>query len=71
MPRKVPSALEIFLNYDSFNDTSNYSPAPFTIGADRPDEDVVGRLHELAKPTIYAEESKTSPPCFKRIMTIT
>ena len=25
---KVPSALEIFLNYNSFNDTSNYSPAP-------------------------------------------
>ena len=28
VPRKVPSALEIFLNYNSFNDTSNYSPAP-------------------------------------------
>jgi hypothetical protein len=29
VPRKVPSALEIFLNFNSFNDTSNYSPAPF------------------------------------------
>jgi hypothetical protein len=28
VPGKVPSALEIFLNYNSFNDTSNYSPAP-------------------------------------------
>jgi len=28
VPRKVPSALEIFLNFNSFNDTSNYSPAP-------------------------------------------
>jgi hypothetical protein len=28
VPRKVPSALEIFLNYNSFNNTSNYSPAP-------------------------------------------
>jgi hypothetical protein len=28
VPLKVPSALEIFLNYNSFNDTSNYSPAP-------------------------------------------
>ena len=28
VPRKVPSALEIFLNYNSFDNTSNYSPAP-------------------------------------------
>jgi len=28
VPSKVPSALEIFLNYNSFNNTSNYSPAP-------------------------------------------
>ena len=28
VPGKVPSALEIFLNYNSFNNTSNYSPAP-------------------------------------------
>ena len=28
MPGKVPSALEIFLNYNSFNNTSNYIPAP-------------------------------------------
>src|SRR5262245_38383624 len=28
VPLKVPSALEIFLNYNSFTDTSNYSPAP-------------------------------------------
>ena len=28
VPRKVPSALEIFLNFNSFNDTSTYSPAP-------------------------------------------
>ena len=30
VPRKVPSALELFLNYNSFNDTSNYSPSPST-----------------------------------------
>jgi hypothetical protein len=28
VPDKVPSALEIFLNYNSFNNTSNYMPAP-------------------------------------------
>lgn len=28
VPGKVPSALEIFLNYNSFNNTSNYIPAP-------------------------------------------
>lgn len=28
VPGKVPSALEIFLNYNSFNNTSNYMPAP-------------------------------------------
>ena len=28
VPGKVPSALELFLNYNSFNNTSNYMPAP-------------------------------------------
>jgi hypothetical protein len=30
VPRKVPSALEIFLNTAGFNNTSNFSPAPST-----------------------------------------
>jgi hypothetical protein len=32
VPRKVPSALELFLNYNSFDNTSNYSPAPSQSG---------------------------------------
>jgi hypothetical protein len=29
VPDKIPSALEIFLNFGAFNNTNNYYPAPF------------------------------------------